>query len=141
MTPTTLKDTYGLTISFAAVPTLALYLDPKSVTPYGIDGGDSIDNTTMTNTKYKTKSPGTLIELTDGSFTAAYDPGQLALIYGAVNVNTLITFTYADSTSEAVYGYLKSFTPNEHAASTDATAECVIVASMTNAAGAETAPA
>jgi len=139
MRAATLKDTYGISITIAG-HAFALYLDPKSITPFGVDGGDAIDNTTLSNTRYKTKSPGTLVELTDGSFTAAYDPGELANIYAAINDNALITITYADDTTDAVYGYLKSFTPNEHGERTDATAECVIVATMNNA-GTETNPA
>ena len=135
----TLKDTYGISITIAGY-VFALYLDPKSITPFGIDGGDPIDNTTLTNTRYKTKSPGTLVEMLDGSFTAAYDPGELAAIYSAINENALITITYADATAEAIYGFLKSFVPNEHGERTDATAECVIVATMNNA-GTETNPA
>ena len=135
----TLKDTYGIAITFAGTD-VSLYLDPKTVTPFGADGGDAIDNTTLSNTRYKTKSPGTLVEMLDGGFTAAYDPSELAAIYGLINENVLITITYADATAEAIYGFLKSFVPNEHGERVDATAECVIVPTMNNA-GTETAPA
>ena len=139
MKENTLKDAYGIAITFYGTD-VSLYLDPKSITPFGVDGGDSIDNTTLSNSVWKTKSPGTLIEMTDGSFTAAYDPGELAAIYGLINENVLITITYADATAEAIYGFLKSFVPNEHGERTDATAECVIVPTMNNA-GVETIPA
>mgnify|MGYP001221696046 FL=1 len=135
----TLKDGFGIAITFAG-HNFSLVLDPTSITPPGVEGGDPIDTTTHSNIAYRTKHPRSLKEITDASMTVVYDPGAWTSIVAAINDNTLITFTFPDASSLAVYGYLKSFTPNEYVEGEQATAECVIV--VTNdSEGTETGPA
>lgn len=136
----TLKNTYGISLTIGGSNGTVLGLDPKSMTPPGMDAGDPIDNTTQSNTKYKTFSPKTLVELTNSSFTAAYDPGTWATILAKVGVNSELIFTFADATTLTVWGFLKTFIPNEHGEETDATAECELVITNVDAAGAEIAP-
>jgi len=135
----TLKDGFGITITFAG-HNFSLVLDPTSITPPGVEGGDPIDTTTHSNIAYRTKYPRSLKEITDASMTVVYDPGAWDNIVAAINDNTLITFTFPDASSLAVYGYLKSFTPNEYVEGEQATAECVIVVTNDNE-GTETGPA
>ena len=135
----TLKDGLGTTISFADHAGLFLVVDPTSITPPGIDGGDAIETTSLSNSTYRTKYPRSLKEITDGTFTAAYDPDAWDDILSAINDNGLITFTFPDGASVAVYGYLKSFSPNEFVEGEPATGEFEIVVTNDNA-GTETAP-
>jgi len=144
----TLKDGLGTTITFGTGESgtdhsgITLLLDPSSITPPGYDGGDAIDTTTHSNTAYKTKYSRTLLEVSDGSFTAAYDPDVYDDVLDAVNDNVLITFTFPDGASIAMYGFLKSFIPNELVEGEPATAECELVATNYNHSnGNETAPA
>jgi len=136
----TLKDGFGITITFAGHD-FSLVLDPTSITPPGVDGGDPIDTTTHSNTAYRTKHPRSLKEITDASMTVVYDPDAWADIEAAINDNVAITFNFpgASNGQVVVYGYLKSFTPNEYVEGEQATAECVIVVTNDNA-GTETGP-
>ena len=137
----TLKDGLGMTITFAGDATFFLDVDPSSITPPGIDGGDAIDTTSHSNSTYRTKYPRTLVEITDASFTAAYDPDAYDDILAQLNVNQAITFTFPGTGTNTlvVYGFLKSFIPNELVEGEQATAEFEIV--ITNdKAGTETGP-
>ena len=140
MISATLKNTHGITMTFAGHA--SLYLDPKTLTPPGIDGGDAIDTSSHSNSAVRTKYPRTLKEITDAAFTAAYDPDAWDAIYAAIGANVAITITFpgTDFGNTVVYGYLKSFIPNEYVDGADATAECVVV--ITNdSSGTETIPA
>jgi len=134
----TLKDGFGIQITFGTGKSgvdhsgIVLFLDPTSITPPGLDGGDAIDTTTHSNTAYRTKHQRSLKEITDGSCTVVYDPDAWASIVAAINDNVLITFTFPDGSSVSVYGYLKSFIPNEYVEGEQATAECVIVVTNWN---------
>ena len=139
MLENTLKDGIGASIAFAGHD-FALTLDPTSITPPGFDGGDSIDTTSLSNAAYKTKFPRTLMDVTDGSFTAFYDPAVVASIIAAINDNVAITITFPDETTMVVYGYLKSFEPGELVEGEAPTAECSIVVTNDNG-GTETGPA
>jgi len=134
----TLKNTHGIEMTFGVGEStvdhsgITLYIDPTSISPPGQDVGDAVDLTTETNAAVRTKNERALKEITDGAFTAAYDPDGWDDIYDAVNDNVLITFTFPDGESVAIYGYLKSFAPSEHADGVQATAECVIVVTNRN---------
>src|SRR5574343_413431 len=120
----TMKDGMGIVMSFADFGDLFLHLDPTSITSPGVDGGDAIDNTTLTNSAWRTKTAKALIEYTNASFTAAYDPAAYSQAILAVNVNNAITVTFPDGSSIQFYGYLKSFTPGEMTEGEQPTAEC-----------------
>ena len=134
-------DGHSTRISFAAASSvLATLLIEKSVTPPGLSGGGSVDTTTMANTTYRTMQPKQLITMTNGSFTAAYDPGVLSDLVALLNVNTLITLTFPDATTWAFWGYLDEFTPNANEEGGQPTAEVTIVPTNQNDSGVETAP-
>jgi hypothetical protein len=137
----TLKDGFGIQIAFTGYD-FSLTLDPTSITPPGVDGGDPIDTVTHSNTALRTKHPRSLKEITNGSFTAAYDPNAWDTIMTAINDNTQITFTFPNTgdATFVVWGYLKSFVPGEYVEGEQPTAECEIVITNENDAGAETAP-
>jgi hypothetical protein len=143
----TLKDGFGIAVSFGVGKSgtnhsgISLVIDPTSITPPGLDGGDLIDTTTHSNDTYRTKHTRSLIDLTDCSCTVAYDPAAWASILAAVNDNVLITFTFTDGSSVAFYGYIKNLTPNEFVEGEMPTAECTfVVTNINNTTGAETAP-
>jgi len=85
----------------------------KAVTPPGYDGGEPIDITTMFNTVYRTKSPGNLIEVTPISITAAWDPILYTSLLSVINVSTVITVTFPDGSTVALYGYVQKAEPQE----------------------------
>ena len=105
-----LPNGYQALVTFAAAPALALF--EREVTPPGWEGGDKIDNSNQHGVKYKIFRPRSLIESTDGSFTAGYDPLAFVDIDDLVNVEESITWHFPDGSAVAYWGYLKSFVPN-----------------------------
>ena len=69
--------------------------------------------TTMANSTWRTMAPKVLKTLSESSLTVAYDPATYAEIIALVNVNTLITITFPDSSTLAFYGWLDEFAPGE----------------------------
>ncbi len=120
-----LDDGFATTISLANGTTLF----EKSVTPPGLDGGGSIDTTTMRNTLYRTMSPKSLITLSECSVTVAYDPAAYTTLIGALNTNQIITVTFPDASTIAFWGWLNSFTPGENTEGEQPTAEITIIPS------------
>jgi len=133
-----LDDGYQTLISFAADPTVLFY--EKTVTPPGIDGGGEVDTTTMLNAAWRTRNSKALITLSNAGITVAYDPAVLPEIVNLVNVNNLITITFPDGDTCAFWGWLNTFTPNEHVEGEQPTAEIEIIPSNQNDSGVETAP-
>lgn len=105
-----LDDGYQTLVTFAAVPTISFW--EKTVTPPGLDGGDGIDTTTMWNSDWRTKSPRSLVTMTDFTMTAAYDPNLYNSILSLLNRETTVTVTFPDGSTLAFYGFLKSFEPD-----------------------------
>lgn len=99
---------------------ITIGLDPdisfweKTVTPPGFDAGDAIDTTNMHNVRYVSKAPQPLIDMTDISGTASYDPAVLSQIEAVMGIKTTITITFPDGSTWAAYGFLKAFTPQEN---------------------------
>jgi hypothetical protein len=106
-----LEDGFKTLIAFAADPDISFW--EKSVKPPGIDGGDAIDETTMHNTAWRTRSPRALKTLTDSTVTAQYDPKVYTQIEALVNVRGAITVHFPDNSSLAFYGFLQKFEPGE----------------------------
>jgi len=133
-----IDDGHSTTISFAEDSSVQMW--EKEVTPPGIEGGGANDTTTMHNSVWRTKSPKKLKSLTDASFTAAYDPAVYDEIVAMLNVNQLITVTFADSSTLAFWGWIDVFKPNAAVEGEQPTAEVTIIPSNQNGSGVETAP-
>lgn len=106
-----LQEGHGAKITIGADPDVSFW--EKTVTPPGMDGGDAIEQTTQFNTLYITKAPQTLIDMTNASGTAAYDPNVYNNIIALINVETTCTVRFPDASTLAFYGFLKSFIPTE----------------------------
>ena len=105
-----LKDGYQSLITFAADSNVSLW-EVEIGTPYGDEGGDPIDLTTMHNTARMTKAPRGLIDTENGSMTCGYTTPARGQCRALINVETTITIKFADGTTEADFGYMKSFKP------------------------------
>jgi len=111
VTPTgiRLEDGYQTLITFENDSNVNLW--ELEITPPGLDGGDPIDTTTMHNTTYRTKAARSLIDVTDGSFTCAYDPEAMTGCLALVNVEQTITVTFLDGSTWAFWGFMQTFDP------------------------------
>lgn len=136
-----LKNGHGTLISLQNDPDCNFW--EQAVQPPGYDGGDSISQTTMHNDEYETKAPGPLIDITDGSAEVRYDPGVLEeTILSQINVEQSITYKHPDGSTEAHWGYLKSFVANQNQSREAPTAQIVIVHTNTDPSdGSEAGPA
>ena len=134
---TALDDGFSTKVAFAADPDVSFW--ERTVKPPGFDGGDPIDIHTMFNTTYLTKAPNSLIELTDVTGVAAYDPVVLDQIVALENVNGWITAHHPNNDTWDFVGFLRLFDPPEHAKGDFPLAAFTIV--VTNQLlGVETAP-
>jgi hypothetical protein len=126
-----IDDGYRTLITFSETPITLAW--EKSVTPPGIDGGGSIDITTMRNgdgtTGWRTFAPKALKTLTESTATCAYDPEMYDECLDALQVNQLITITFPDGATEAFWGWLDKFMPGELVEGEQPTAEITIVPS------------
>ena len=104
-----LQNSFPCKITLGTLTTVSFW--EKEVQAPGYDGGDAIDTVTMFNTRYKTKARRALIEVTPMKGKAAYDPNVLEQIKTQINVAQTITKSWADGSTVAFYGYLKSFVP------------------------------
>lgn len=122
-----LKDGYSTKITFSSAPSISLW--EKTVTPPGVDGGDAIDQTTMHNVTWRTSAPRSLKTLTEGQMTCAYDPGVITTIVAQINVEQTITVTFPDGSTEAFYGWLRTFEPQEVSEGNQPEANCAFTPS------------
>jgi hypothetical protein len=108
-----IPDGYQTLVTFSLFPSIALF--EKSVKPPGYDGGEPIDTTTMFNAFWHTKSPRSLVDMKECTFTCAYTLHTLALpealndVWSMLNVRQTITVTFPDGSQLAFYGYLQKF--------------------------------
>jgi len=122
---TKIGDGYQTLIASATDPDVSFW--EKGVQPPGLDGGEKVDNTTMHNTTVRTYSARSLIEMTDASTTAAYDPVVLDQIIALINVEGAWTIHHPNGDTWDFYGYLKSFVPTKNEEGTQPEAEITIV--------------
>lgn len=106
-----LDDGFTTKITMSADATIEFW--EKTVQPPSVDGGDAIETTTMHNTIWRTFAPGPLLSLGEVSVTAAYDPDVYAAIVAQLNDEQTITVTFADGTTIAFFGFMRTFEPQE----------------------------
>lgn len=120
-----LKDGFSTKITFARVPAIRFW--EKTVKAAGIDGGDSVPQTTMHNLAWRTFAPRQLKTLTEMTTKVAYDPYVYTDILSLINVEDTITVRFPDGSTLAFYGYLKMFEPEELVEGTQPEASITIV--------------
>lgn len=105
-----MKEGYQAVVTFSNKPAVQLW--EKEVTPTGWDGGDPIDTTTQFNTRYRTKAPPALVDLTEAQYTCGYDPDVYNDINGLIGVEQTVTIRFPDRSTICFYGYMRSFKPS-----------------------------
>lgn len=134
-----LQDGFKTLIGLANVPAVKFY--EKEVTPPSVSGGGANEQTTMRNTAYRTQGPKKLKTIGDIKAKVSYDAAVITDILAQINVNQLITVTYPDNSTLAVWGWLDEFTPGNNVEGQQPMADITIKVSNLNASGVETAPA
>jgi hypothetical protein len=133
-----LEDGYQTLVAFANYP--SILLKEKEVTPFGMEGGERIDITTMRNETVKTYAPQGLIEATEMSVVCAYDPAILTTLVAAVNVLDVVDITHSDGSGWSFYGYIKSAIPSTNTIGEQPTMTITIVPTNTDPSGVEVVP-
>ncbi len=115
-------------------------LDYITLSGMGLDGGEPIDCTTLSNSEVRTSLPQTLYSIPNLSFTATFEPTEFDLLVSEINENKALTLDY-DGTGQIVFwGYLKSFTPEQGAVGERWSCSGEIVVTNMNSSGQETVP-
>lgn len=111
VTPTArqMPDGFGTLVVITLDTNIELY--EKSVTPPGIQGDAPVETTSNLNIQWRTKSPRTLMMMTDLVMSCGYDPKVWNSIQAIVNRPTTITLHYPTGDKLAFFGFLLSFIP------------------------------
>lgn len=113
-----------------------------SVGGIGLNNGDPIDNTCLSNVKYITKQPNALNEVPDIPFTAYWLPADdHAALVAEIGLNQSLSYVVPEVGSFIVWGYLQSFEVGESGKGEAMQGSGAIVVTNLNATGVETGPA
>jgi hypothetical protein len=107
-----LKDGYRTLVSIGGITAV---FEEISVTPPALDSGGGIDQTTMRNSRYRTKLGKSLITLDTVTLTVAYDPRTYAQVIPILGSNRAITITFPEGSTLVFYAIVSKFDPGEHA--------------------------
>lgn len=135
-----LTDGHPTTITFSDTPDITLKICEKTVTPGGIEGGGANDTTCMRNLVWRTRQPKKLKTLTEGTFTASYDPSVFIDLVAAININQELTVNFPDGSKYKFFGWIDNFAPNEITEGEQPTAEVTFMPSNQDNTGAEVDP-
>ena len=135
-----LTDGYQTLITFANYPSIKM--KEVSATPPGMSGGGANDFTNMRNVSVRSKAPKKLKTMDDMSVVVHYDPDvfKATEVYKMINENQLITQTFPDGATLAIWGWVDAFAPSSLEEGTAPTATLTIICSNLNATQVETAP-
>ena len=126
-----MDDGLGTRFILSNIPTIDIRR--TGVTPFGTDGGDLKDMTTLENEEWRTFLPKRLKTMTAGKQTVYYDPNDLETIRAQININQPTTLRYPDGEEDSVWATLKSFMPAEHKEGVPPTADMELVPTNMNA--------
>lgn len=107
-----IKDGHNCLITLSNIPAAPFW--ERTVKPFGYEGGDGIDITTMHNEVVRQSAPRSLITTTNIGGTCGYDPSRLDTIRGQINKEQTITCVWKSGDAAAAYGFLKSFVPSDN---------------------------
>lgn len=136
----TLLDGFSTTLTFSADASSAVVLAEKEVTPPPLALGE-IDQTTMRNVHWRTKSAKALVDVGVATFVAAYETHAYKNIVNMLGTIQVITVHFPDTSTLAFEGWIDSFKPNRLVEGQQPTAEVTIVAgNQATKGGSTTAP-
>jgi len=128
-------EAVGTTITIGAWTTCL-----KNIQPIGVDGGEAIDVTCLSNVAWVTKQPQKLKEVPDISFSCQYHPESWNTVNTEINDNKLITITFNNAATLVFWGFLKSYEPQQAGKGEEWLANGTIVVTNMNDTGVEVDP-
>jgi len=99
-----MPDGFKTLIAHSAAPAVQIW--EKIVKPPGVDGGASIETTTMHNISFRTMAARQLKSMMESTFRGFYDPDFFPVIFNLVNVEGSMTVTFPDHSTLAFFGYI-----------------------------------
>lgn len=133
-----LRDGHPTLLGFASNATIKMKI--ISITPPAVEGGSEKNVTNMENAVWRTMAPPVLKTLSALTMTVQYDSAVYPEIVTLVNLNDDVELEFPDGATLDFRGWAQSFTPSEHVEGEQPTAELVVMPSLLNASGVETAP-
>lgn len=112
----------------------------KNVQPIGVDGGEAIDVTCLSNVTWITKQPQKLREVPDITFSTQYHPESWTTVNTEINTNQLITIRFNNAATLVFWGFLKSYEPQQAGKGDEWLANGTIVVTNMNNTGVEVDP-
>ncbi len=137
-TGTMLEDGFVCVHEIDGYPTIQLW--QKEVTPPGWEGGGEINLTNMHCVRFRIAAPKKLITIKGAQMVCFYDTEIITDLADVIQLNALITTTFADGSKHKWWGWLDSFVPNSNSEGKDPNASCVFGHSNRNDSGVETGP-
>lgn len=134
-----IEDGHGTLFDFSDVVLTAHMEEQVSRTP-GIENGGGKTTTTHRNTTYRTSAGNKLKGIPPTTITVVYAASARSTIEASIGVNQLITITYPDGATEAIWGRIDKFEPGDATTDNQPTAQVTIIWSLRNDAGVETGP-
>lgn len=104
-----LQDGFKTLISISGI---TAFFEEIEVTPPGLDSTGAIDQTTMRNSRYRTKLGKALITLDTVSVKVAYDPKVIGQMHNILGSNRYVTITFPDGSTLGFYSIVSKFTPD-----------------------------
>ena len=104
-----LRDGFKTTITIQGI---SGKFDEIEVTPPEMDSAGGIEQTTMRNSRYRTKLGKALITLGTVSVKVSYDPAVIAQMHSVMGTNRHVTVTFPDGSTLVFYAIISKFTPD-----------------------------
>lgn len=86
------------------------FFEEIEVTPPALDSTGGIDQTTMRNSRYRTKLGKSLITLDTVTVKVAFDPKVIGQMHNVLGSNRYITITFPEGSTLGFYALVNKFT-------------------------------
>lgn len=106
-----LDDGFSTLVTFAGKPNIKLWT--KTTKPIGLSGGGPIETKDMHRTRFRTKKPKKLLDITPGEIKCAYATEVINDIVDHLQTLDEITITFEDGTTWMFWGWMDEFMPDD----------------------------
>lgn len=108
-----LEDGFSTQIEFGL--NTAIRFNEKTVTPFGVDGGGTIDTTGMRNEFWRTRTTKSLVHKTEFTVVVFWNPNDYQdIVTDLINEIGIINIFWPDGMETSFYGSLIKIDPGPH---------------------------